>query len=163
MLDRERANEQYAFVSLEDGSFDASMVPRSATGIVLCGESCGLRGVCRLGILVERLDGENCAYFEIECPADHRETPDRAHGAWTSAVLSEMCGVLPVLLGTIAYMGTVTVRFEAPVPMGERLIGRARLDGRERRKLFVSGTLSSSATGAEFAMASMIMIAAQTD
>ena len=74
-----------------------------------------------------------------------------------------MCGVLPVLLGTIAYMGTVTVRFEAPVPMGERLIGRARLDGRERRKLFVSGTLSSSATGAELAMASMIMITAQTD
>ena len=118
MLDRERANEQYAFVSLEDGSFDASMVPRSATGIVLCGESCGFRGVCRLGILVERLDGENLRYFEIECPADHRESPDRAHGAWTSAVLSEMCGVLPVLLGTIAYMGTVDGALRGTGPDG---------------------------------------------
>jgi hypothetical protein len=47
--------------------------------------------------------------------------------------------------------------------MGERLVGRAKLDGRERRKLFVSATLSSSATGAELAKASMIMIAAQAD
>jgi len=47
--------------------------------------------------------------------------------------------------------------------MGERLIGRATLDGRERRKLLVSATLSSSATGGELAKASMIMIAAQTD
>jgi acyl dehydratase len=122
-----------------------------------------LRGSCRLGILVERLDREDSAYFEIECPADHRESPDLAHGAWTSAVLSEMCGVLPVLLGTIAFMGTVTVRFQAPVPMGERLIGRATLAARERRKLFVSATLSSSATGAALAEASMIMIAAQAE
>ena len=64
-----------------------------------------------------------------------------------------MCGVLPVLLGTIAYMGTFTVRFQAPVPLRERLIGRATLDGRERRKLFVSATLSSSATSTELAKA----------
>ena len=158
-----RQNEHYVLVSREDWSFDASVVPRSASGIVLCGEPCGLQGFCRLGILVERLDGEDSAHFEIECPTDHRESPDLAHGAWTAAVLSEMCGVLPVLLGTIAFMGTLTVRFQAPVPLGERLIGRATLDGRERRKLFVSATLSSSATGAELAKASMIMIAAQAE
>jgi acyl dehydratase len=60
-------------------------------------------------------------------------------------------------------MGTLTVRFQAPVPMGERLIGRATLDSRERRKLFVSAMLSSSATGSEVAKASMIMIAAKAD
>ena len=151
------------YVRVSHTEFDASVVPRSASGIVLCGEPCGLQGWCRLGILVERLDGENSAHFEIECPPDHRESPDRAHGAWTAAVLSEMCGVLPVLLGTIAYMGTLTVRFQAPIPLGERLIGRATLDGRERRKLFVSATLSSSATGAELAKASMIMINAQSE
>jgi len=153
----------HGFVSRAEWSFDAAAVPRSASGIVLCAEPCGLRGSCRLGILVERLDREDSAYFEIECPADHRESPHFAHGAWTTAVLSEMCGVLPALLGTIAFMGTVTVRFQAPVPMGERLIGRATLAGREGRKLFVSATLSSSATGAELADASMIMIAAQAD
>jgi acyl-coenzyme A thioesterase PaaI-like protein len=150
-------------VSREESSFDAAVVPRSPSGMVLCLEPCSTRGSCCLGIIVERLDAEDSAYYEIECPADHRERPELAHGAWTAAVLSEMCGVLPVLLGTIAYMGTLTVRFQAPVPMGERLIGRARLDGRERRKLFVSATLASSATGAELAKASMIMIAAQSD
>jgi acyl dehydratase len=74
-----------------------------------------------------------------------------------------MCGVLPVLLGTIAFTGTLTVPFQAPVPLGERLIGRATLDGRERRKLFVRATLSSSATSAEHAKASMIMIDAQAE
>jgi acyl dehydratase len=69
-----------------------------------------------------------------------------------------MCGILPVLLGAIAFLGTVTIRFQAPVPMGERLIGRATLDGREGRKLLISGSLSSSATGAELAKASTIMI-----
>jgi len=150
-------------MSPEDRSVDAAVVPRGATGIVLCGEPCALTGSCRLGIQVERLDGADSAYFEIECPADHRESPDLAHGAWTAAILSEMCGVLPVLLGTIAYMGTLTVRFQAPVQMGERLIGRATLDRRERRKFFVSATLSSSSTGSELAKASMIMIAAKAD
>jgi hypothetical protein len=158
-----RQNGHYVLVSSEGWSFDASVVPRSASGMVLCGEPCGLQGSCRLGILVERLDGEDSAHFEIECPADHRESADLAHGAWTAAVLSEMCGVLPVLLGTIAFMGTFTVRFQAPVPLRERLIGKATLDGRERRKLFVSATLSSSATSAELAKASMIMIAASAD
>ena len=143
----------------EGWTFDASLVPRSETGIVLCAEPCGLNGKCRLGILVERLEGEDSVHFEIECPPDHRESSELAHGAWTAAVLSEMCGILPVLLGTVAFMGTLTVRFQAPIPLGERLTGKARLDGRERRKLFVSATLSSS-NGVELARASMIMIAA---
>jgi hypothetical protein len=69
-----------------------------------------------------------------------------------------MCGVLPVLLGTVAFMGTLTVRYEAPVLLSDRFVGRATLDGRERRKLFMSATLSSS-TGAKLANASMVMIA----
>ena len=75
--------------------------------------------------------------------------------------MSEVCGHLPVWLGIIAFMGTVTVRFQAPVRMGERLTGRATLDGRERRKIFVSVTLTSSVTGIEVAKASGIMITAQ--
>ena len=76
-----------------------------------------------------------------------------------------MCGITPVQLGTIAFLGTITVRYQAPVPMGERLIGRATLDDREGRKLFISASLTSSATGAELAKASTIMITpkAQTE
>ena len=144
---------------------DGSLVPRSDTGIVLCPEPCALRGSCRLGILVEHLESDDSVHFEIECPAEHREGPDLAHGTWTAAILSEMCGITPVQLGTIAFLGTITVRYQAPVPMGERLIGRATLDDREGRKLFISASLTSSATGAELAKASTIMITpkAQTE
>jgi hypothetical protein len=74
-----------------------------------------------------------------------------------------MCGVLPVLLGTIAFTGTITVLFQAPGSDGRATHWQSNADGRERRKLFVSATLSSSATGAALAKASMIMIAAQAD
>jgi predicted thioesterase len=37
-----------------------------------------------------------------------------------------------------AFTGELTVRYLAPVPVGEPLEVRARLDGRERRKLFIS-------------------------
>jgi acyl dehydratase len=147
----------------DNPDFDPSRVPRSATGVVLCGEPCGLRGACRMGILAERLDDERSASFDIECPHDHRETPDLAHGAWTAGVMSEMCGHLPVSLGVIAFMGTVTTRFQASVPMGQRLMGRATLDGRERRKLFVTATLSSVESGVELARTSAIMIAARPE
>jgi acyl dehydratase len=114
-----------------------------------------------MGILAERLEDENSASFDIECPNEYRESPHLAHGSWTAGVMSEMCGHLPVTLGVIAFMGTVTTRFEAPVPLGERLVGRAILEGRERRKLFVKATLTSSVTGTELAKASAIMIAAE--
>ena len=114
-----------------------------------------------MGIRAERLEDESSVSFDIECPREYRESPNLAHGTWTAGVMSEMCGHLPVTLGVIAFMGTVTTRFQAPVPLGERLIGRAILEGRERRKLFVNATLTSSVTGAELAKARAIMIAAE--
>jgi hypothetical protein len=70
--------------------------------------------------------------------------------------------LLNMLQTVLAYLGTVTVRFEARMPMGERFTGRATIEGRERRKLFVNATLSLAATGAELANASTITIAAQS-
>jgi acyl dehydratase len=74
--------------------------------------------------------------------------------------MNEMCGQFPLWLGIIAFAGTVTTRFQAPVPMGERLIGWATLEGRERRKLFVTATLTSLSLGTELMTLSTIMIAA---
>ena len=41
-------------------------------------------------------------------------------------------------LGEPAFTGELTVRFDAPVPVEEPLVIRARLVGRERRKLFIT-------------------------
>lgn len=124
----------------------------------LCGEPCGLSNVCRMGVLAARMDDERSVQFDIECPYEYRETPNLAHVSWTAGVMSEMCGQFPLFLGVMAFAGTVETRFQAPVPVGERLIGRATLEGRERRKLFVNATLTSSATGTELAKASAIAI-----
>jgi hypothetical protein len=144
----------------DDAVPDASLVPRSSTGVVLCAEPCGLRGACRMGVLAARREDGDSLSFEIECPPEYRETPELAHSSWTAGIMSEICGQFPVLFGTIAFTGTVTTRFQAPVRVGELLVGRVTLTGRERRKLFVDATLTSSVTGTELAKTSAIVIAA---
>ena len=112
-----------------------------------------------MGILAARQEGEDTVIFDIECPYDYRETPHLAHTSWTSGVMSEMCGQVPVFFGTLVFTGTVTTRFQGPVPYGEKLIGRGTVERRERRKIFVETTLTSSVTGTELARASAITIA----
>jgi acyl dehydratase len=148
---------------LENDGIDPGVVPRSATGVVLCWEPCRVQGRCRLGISGERVDDEGVVHFDIECPEEHREMPEVAHGCWTASILSEMAGVTCVLRGVVAYLGTITVRFEQSVPMHTPLIGRAQVDGRERRKLFVSASLHLAETDAQLAQVSAIMIASAPD
>jgi acyl dehydratase len=114
-----------------------------------------------MGVLAARMDGDDSVVYEIECPAEYRETPNLAHVSWTAGIMSEICGQFPLFLEVMAFAGTVETRFQAPVPIGERLIGRATLVGRERRKLFVDATLTSSVTGTELAKASSIAIAVE--
>ncbi len=66
---------------------------------------------------------------------------------------------IPLVLGVPAFAGTVTTRFQGPVAIGERLLGRVTFERRERRKLFVNATLTSALTGNDLATASAIAIA----
>jgi len=149
----------YACVTPDEAAPDASWIPRSSTGVFLCMEPCSLLNACRMGIHAARREDKNSVAFDIECPHEYRETPTLAHTSWTAGVMSEMCGQLPLFFGIMVFTGTVTTRFQAAVPHGERLIGRATLEGRERRKVFVDATLTSSVTGTELVKASAITIA----
>ena len=149
------------WMSPDDTPPDVSAVPLSPTGVFLCLEPCGVRGQCRNGVLAAKLDDNNAVVYEIECPDDYRETPGLAHTSWTAGVMSEICGQSPLWLGVIAFTGTVTTCYQAPVPVGERLMGRVTFEGRDGRKIFVNATLTSSATGAELATAKAIMLAAE--
>ncbi len=157
-----RQSGQNVHMSSDDARPDASLVPLSATGVFRCLEPCGVRGECRNGVLAARFDDDNSVLYEIECPNDYRETPGLAHTSWTAGVMSEICGQSPLWLGVIAFTGTVTTRYQAPVPVGERLIGRVSFEGRDGRKIFVNATLTSSATRTELATAKTILIAAET-
>jgi acyl-coenzyme A thioesterase PaaI-like protein len=64
--------------------------------------------------------------------------PGRAHGGIVAAAFDDVTGFVIGQLREPAFTGELTVRYLAPVPVDEPLEMRARLDGRERRKLFIS-------------------------
>ena len=65
--------------------------------------------------------------------------PGRAHGGIVAAAFDDVTGFVIAQIQEPAFTGELTVRYLAPVPVDEPLELRARLDGRERRKLFISG------------------------
>jgi len=93
----------------------------------------------------------NPTSLELEVRFDHEEVvadvvlrrafegaPGRAHGGIVAAAFDDVTGFVIGKLQEPAFTGELTVRFLAPVPVDEPLEIRARLDGRERRKLFIS-------------------------
>lgn len=67
--------------------------------------------------------------------------PGRAHGGIVAAAFDDVTGFVIGKLQEPAFTGELTVRYLAPVPVEESLEIRARLDGRERRKLFISADM----------------------
>jgi acyl-coenzyme A thioesterase PaaI-like protein len=67
--------------------------------------------------------------------------PGRAHGGIVAAAFDDVTGYVIGRLQEPAFTGELTVRYLAPVPVDEPLVVRARLDGRERRKLFISADM----------------------
>jgi acyl-coenzyme A thioesterase PaaI-like protein len=67
--------------------------------------------------------------------------PGRAHGGIVAAAFDDVTGFVIGRLQEPAFTGELTVRYLAAVPVDEALEVRARLDGRERRKLFISAEL----------------------
>ena len=63
--------------------------------------------------------------------------PGRAHGGIVAAAFDDVTGFVIGLLREPAFTGELTVRYVKPVPVDEPLEIRARLAGRERRKLFI--------------------------
>ena len=72
--------------------------------------------------------------------------PGRAHGGIVAAAFDDVTGFVIAQLQEPAFTGELTVRYLAPVPVDEPLEIRARLDGRERRKLFISGEVRADGT-----------------
>jgi acyl-coenzyme A thioesterase PaaI-like protein len=70
--------------------------------------------------------------------------PGRAHGGIVAAAFDDVTGFVIGKLQEPAFTGELTVRYLAAVPVDQPLEIRARLDGRERRKLFISAELRTS-------------------
>ncbi len=70
--------------------------------------------------------------------------PGRAHGGMVAAAFDDITGFVIGNVGEPAFTGELTVRFVAPVPVDVPLTIRTRLEGRERRKLFISGEMATA-------------------
>ena len=64
--------------------------------------------------------------------------PGRAHGGIVAAAFDDVTGFVIGQIREPAFTGELTVRYLAPFPVDEPIEMRARLEGRERRKLFIT-------------------------
>ena len=64
-----------------------------------------------------------------------------AHGGIVAAAFDDVTGFVIGKMQEPAFTGELTIRYLAAVPVDEPLEIRARLDSRERRKLFISAEL----------------------
>ena len=91
------------------------------------------------------------APIELEIVGDHVEgrarfgaayegPPGSVHGGYVAAAFDEVLGMAQTLSGNPGMTGTLKVVYRSPTPLYEQLRFSAKVDGIERRKIFVSGT-----------------------
>ena len=79
--------------------------------------------------------------------------PGGVHGGYVAAAFDEVLGVAQMAAGAAGFTGTLTVRYHALTPIGERIEYEAKPTGRDGRKLLVSarataqGSLVAEAEG----------------
>jgi acyl-coenzyme A thioesterase PaaI-like protein len=65
--------------------------------------------------------------------------PGRTHGGMVAALFDEVMGFVLSIACTPGFTGRLSVTYRAPVPLGVPLEFRARLTGRDGRKLLMAG------------------------
>lgn len=91
-----------------------------------------------LGIAIEvRREGDE-AVAEVALGAAFEGGPGRAHGGIVAAVFDDVLGYLLSLERMPGFTGELTVRYLAPTPIDIPLTFRARVTGRDGRKLFTA-------------------------
>lgn len=66
--------------------------------------------------------------------------PSRAHGGVVAALIDEAMGSVLSIVGTPAFTGRLTITYRSPTPIGVRIEVRARLAGRQGRKLTIAAS-----------------------
>lgn len=83
-------------------------------------------------------DGDS-AVARVNFGAAFEGAPSRAHGGMIAAVFDDTLGFVLSIVATPAFTGELSVRYLAPILIGEDVEFRARLRGREGRKLLIEG------------------------
>jgi acyl-coenzyme A thioesterase PaaI-like protein len=127
-----------------------ALMRRRSDGSVLSGEGFEDRAVggssnptsVDLNVRFEKVD----VVADVVLRRAFEGAPGRAHGGIVAAAFDDVTGFVIGKLQEPAFTGELTIRYLAAVPVDEPLEIRARLDGRERRKLFISAELRAGGT-----------------
>jgi acyl-coenzyme A thioesterase PaaI-like protein len=119
---------------------------------------CEGAGRCRFGLQAERIDADGVASVDLVCPPEFEGGPGTAHGGWTAGALEEVLGRVMSLHGQTSVLGTFTMRYALPVPVGRELVARAWVTERHARKWEVAGSVVLSSSGEELAAMSGVAV-----
>jgi acyl-coenzyme A thioesterase PaaI-like protein len=89
-------------------------------------------------------DGEDAVARVVLGPA-FEGAPQRAHGGIVAAIFDDVMGYVMAISGTPAYTGRLQIAYHQPTPVAEELVFRARVTGRERRKVLVESQAYNAA------------------
>jgi acyl-coenzyme A thioesterase PaaI-like protein len=92
-----------------------------------------------MGMAAQVLRDGDDAVLRSTLGAAFEGAPGRTHGGVVAALFDEVMGFVLSITCIPAFTGRLTVTYRAPVPLGVSLEFRARLTGREGRKLLMAG------------------------
>lgn len=111
-----------------------------------------------MGIAVQvHREGQE-AVARVNLGAAFEGAPGRAHGGIVAAIFDDVLGYLLTLNHEPGFTGELHVRYHAPTPMGQPLEFRARVTGRDGRKLFTEAEALSDGEVVASASATFITI-----
>lgn len=91
-----------------------------------------------MGIAIEvHRDGDD-AVAEVTLGPAFEGAPGRSHGGIVAAIFDDVLGYLLTLRHQPGFTGELSVRYHAPTPIGQPLVFRAQMVGREGRKLWTA-------------------------
>jgi acyl-coenzyme A thioesterase PaaI-like protein len=111
-----------------------------------------------LGIAIEVHREGDEAVARVELGPAFEGAPGRSHGGIVAAIFDDVLGYLLTLNGVPAFTGELAVRYLAPTPIGQPLTVRARLVGRDGRKLATAGEAVADGVTVATATATFVAI-----
>jgi len=106
--------------------------------------------------------GDTC-WTELTLRPDFQGWEGIAHGGIVATVLDEVMAWALASQGVWAYTAKMALEFRRPVPIGARIRGEGRVVERRRRLLTTSGRLLDPVSGAVYATAEGLFVAAPQD
>jgi acyl-coenzyme A thioesterase PaaI-like protein len=114
-----------------------------------------------MGIAVDVRREDDDAVATVTLGPAFEGAPGRSHGGIVAAIFDDVLGYLLTFLHQPGFTGELTVRYLAATPIGQPLEFRARVTGRDGRKLYSEG--EAFADGAIVATARATFVAIETE